>query len=65
MTLRLKKFIIYMLVKCLKYLPSTKRVDTLIRIIGNFVKEESPEKSLQFLFDLDNRLYFLEGKISS
>jgi len=64
MILKLKKFIIFILVKYLKNLSPIRRANLLNNIIGNSVKEESPEKSLQFLFDLDNRLYFLEGKLA-
>jgi 2-polyprenyl-3-methyl-5-hydroxy-6-metoxy-1,4-benzoquinol methylase len=53
-----------MLVRYLKKLSPSRSVNLLNEIIGNCVKEESPEKALQFLFDLDNRLYFLEGKLA-
>lgn len=64
MIFQVKKFIISIVAKCLKYLSPTKRVDILMSIIGHCIKRESPGKALQFLFELDNRLYFLEGEIS-
>jgi len=57
-------FMIYGVAKWIKSpLPST-RTEVLTQIIHLSVQQTSPKKTLQFLFELENRLYSLEEKAS-
>ena len=62
MKFRLTNIIIYGIAKYLKLLTLSNRVEVLMRLIHLSTKHASPEKTLQFLFELENRLYSLEGK---
>jgi len=60
----LKYPLIYIFAKCLNSLSRSKRAEILIAIIRSSVKQFSPKETLRFLFELENRLYLLEGKAS-
>ena len=64
MNFRLLNIMIYGIAKYLKRLTLSNRVEALMRLIRLSAKQASPKETLQFLFELENRLYALEGKTS-
>lgn len=60
------KLIFYGVAKVLnlKRLSPSTRAEVLMRLIRSSVQQTSPKKTLHFLFELENRLYHLEGKAS-
>lgn len=64
MKFRLTNLLIYVVAKWLKRLSPSIRADVLMQMVRLSVKQTSPKKTLQFLFELENRLYSLEGKAS-
>jgi len=64
MKFRLSNIMIYGIAKCLKRLTLSNRVEVLMCLIRLSAKHASPKETLQFLFELENRLYLLEGKTS-
>ena len=64
MKFRLTNIIIYGLAKCLKQLSPSQCAEVLTKLVNLIIKNTSPEKTLQFLFELENRLYPLEGRTS-
>ncbi|ODS37373.1 hypothetical protein BEH94_07810 [Candidatus Altiarchaeales archaeon WOR_SM1_SCG] len=64
MKINLTNLIIYSFSKLLKRLPPSKRAEVLMNLINLSGKKSSPGENLGFLFELENRLYSLEGKAS-
>ena len=64
MKFRLSNIMIYGIAKYLKRLTLSNRVEALMRLIRLSTKHASPKETLQFLFELENRLYPLEGRTS-
>ena len=64
MKFRLANIMIYGIAKYLKRLTISNRVGALMRLIHLSDNHASPKKTLQFLFELENRLYSLEGETS-
>lgn len=64
MNFRLSNIMTYGIAKYLKRLTLSNRVEALMRLIRLSTKQASPKDTLQFLFELENRLYVLEGKTS-
>jgi ubiquinone/menaquinone biosynthesis C-methylase UbiE len=58
------KLVFYGVAKCLKLLSPSTRAEVLMHLIRLSGQGASPKKTLQFLFELENRLYSLEGKAS-
>jgi 2-polyprenyl-3-methyl-5-hydroxy-6-metoxy-1,4-benzoquinol methylase len=50
--------------KYFKWLSLSNRVDFLMQVIHLVIKKETPENTLKFLFEIENRLYSLEGRAS-
>jgi cyclopropane fatty-acyl-phospholipid synthase-like methyltransferase len=48
----------------LKRLPAVSRAEALMSLIRASIKQSSPKETLRFLFELENRLYALEGEAS-
>lgn len=61
---RLTNLMIYGVIQWLKRLPPSTRVEALTDLIRLSVRHASPRETLQFLFELENRLYSLQGKAS-
>ena len=55
---------VYGVARWLKRLSPSNRAEVLIRLINLLSQKTSPKKTLQFLFELENRLYSLQGKAS-
>ena len=64
MKFRLTNIIIYGLAKCLKQLSPSQCAEVLTKLVNLLIKNTSPKRTLQFLFELENRLYPLEGRAS-
>lgn len=64
MKFRLTNLMIYGVARWLKQLSPSIRAEVLMHLIRSSVQQTSPKKTLQFLFELENRLYSLEGKAS-
>jgi 2-polyprenyl-3-methyl-5-hydroxy-6-metoxy-1,4-benzoquinol methylase len=64
MKFRLTNLLIYVVAKRLKRLSPSTRADVLTQLIHLSVRNASAKNTLQFLFELGNRLYHLEGKAS-
>ena len=64
MKFSLSNIMIYGIAKYLKRLTLSNRVEVLMRLICISAKHDSPKETLQFLFELENRVYLLEGKTS-
>ena len=62
MKFSLTNLLIYGVARWLKRLSPSTRADVLMQMVRLSVKQTSPKKTLQFLFELENRLYHLEGK---
>lgn len=60
----LTNLMIHGVAKWLKQLSPSNRAEVFIRLIHLSLQGTSPKKTLQFLFELENRLYPLEGKAS-
>lgn len=58
----IKKLIFYGVARCLKRLSPSTRAEVLMHLIRLSVHQTTPKKTLQFLFELENRLYSLEKK---
>jgi hypothetical protein len=56
--------IIYALAKCLKQLSPSQCAEVLTKLVNLLIKNTSPKRTLQFLFELENHLYPLEGRAS-
>lgn len=64
MKCQLKNPLIFICAKGLKCLPQKKRIDILMHIVGLSVWRSTPKETLRFYFELEKRLYLLEGKAS-
>jgi len=64
MRFNLSNVMIYGIAKHLKRLSPSNRAEVLMRLIRLSSKNTTPKERLQFLFELENRLYSLEGKTS-
>ena len=62
---RITNLMIYAVAKWLKPLSPSARAEVLMHLIHLSVQHTSPKKTLQFLFELENRLYHLEGQASA
>jgi 2-polyprenyl-3-methyl-5-hydroxy-6-metoxy-1,4-benzoquinol methylase len=61
---RIKAILARVLGRGLNLLSPETRADAFMRLIHSSVKHETPESALRFLFELDNRLYALQGEAS-
>ena len=64
MTSRVASLIANGAARWLRRLSPARRADTLMNIVRLSVAQTSPKETLEFLFELENRLYSLEGKAS-
>ena len=60
----LTNIMIYGLAKHLKQLSPSQCAEVLTKLINLLIENTSPKRTLQFLFELENRLYPLEGRAS-
>ena len=56
--------ITYGVAKWIKLLSPFTRTEVLMNLISLSIQQATPKKTLQFLFELENRLYLLEGNAS-
>jgi ubiquinone/menaquinone biosynthesis C-methylase UbiE len=56
--------IVYGFAKWLKHLSLPQCAEVLTKLVNLLIKDTSPKKTLQFLFELENCLYPLEGRAS-
>ena len=64
MKFRMANLIIYGFAKWLKHLSPSQCAEVLIKLVNLLIKDTSSKRTLQFLFELENRLYPLEGRAS-
>jgi SAM-dependent methyltransferase len=58
------RYLIHFFESAFKQLPRERAVNLLRRFAGNYVNALDPGDGLRFLFDLDSRLYTLQGQLS-
>ena len=64
MKFRMINPIVYGFAKWLKHLSPSQCAEVLIKLVNLLIEDTSPKENLQFLFELENRLYPLEGRAS-
>ncbi|MBA7500783.1 Ubiquinone biosynthesis O-methyltransferase, mitochondrial [subsurface metagenome] len=64
MKFHIANVIIYGLAKYLKQLSPSQCAEVLTKLVNLIIKNTSPKNTLQILFELENRLYPLEGRTS-
>lgn len=64
MKFRMTNIIVYGFAKWLKHLSLPQCAEVLTKLVNLLIENTSSKKTLQFLFELENRLYPLEGKAS-